>query len=650
VIAVEAIMRFILPLGLVPLYGGLAACGSSKGSGDDSAPQADDSSPGDDSGPVGDDSGPGGDDSGTNEGECGNESVPGFTTPSDPTCENTIATSKIDAELEWSMETWKVDPGSNYILSAPVVASLTDDNDDGAIDQHDTPDILVVTFDPDIWTVGTLRAVSGDGSGELWSATPMYLGTYVGVAAADIDGDGMVEVLVPVQDYTIAAFEHDGTPKWTSEQAPFDVLHWAGSGNAAHIADMDHDGTPEIVVGNTIYDNEGNFLAAGTHGYAQSTTVGSAPTTADIDGDGVDDLIGGNAVYRLDGSDLWYNGLEVAFPAVADVDLDGAPDIVVAGDGNVRIDDAAGNVLVPAVEIPSTGGSSWGGAPVVADFDGDGAPEVGVASWDNFTVFDSDLSILWSATTHDYTSGITGATAFDFDGDGSAEVVYGDEQSIWVLSGVDGSVRGRIDHVSATWLEYPIVVDVDGDREAEIVAVSNPGIQVYGSVDGSWPSGRRIWNEYGYHITNVNDDGTIPDVEAASWETHNTFRSGDLTAGEALSAPDLSVTPTSVCEEECDDGTLVVWAQVANEGAVDLGVPVRFTVYAVQGATRTVVADVEGPTGVPVGTVSDASEIRIPGFDASAAESLVVRVDSDEAECNDANNEAEIPGPFCTGD
>ena len=635
-------MRIVLPLSLFPIYGVVAACGSSKGSGDDSAPQSDDSGRGDDSGPGGDDSGPNG-------GECGDESVPGSTAPSDPTCENTIATSDVDVELEWSMEVWKEDPDSNCILSPPVVASLNDDNDDGAIDELDTPDILVVTFDPKIWTVGTLRAVSGDGSGELWSATPMYLGTYVGVAAADIDGDGMVEVLVPVQDYRIAAFEHDGTPKWTSDQAPFDVVHWAASGNAVHVADMDHDGNPEIIVGSTIYDSEGHFLAAGTHGYAQSSYYGSAATTADIDGDGVDDLIGGNAVYELDGTDLWYNGLEVGFPAVADFDLDGAPDIVVAGEGNVRIDDAEGAVLVPSVEIPSTLGESWGGPPVVADFDGDGAPEVGVASWDNFTVFDSDLSILWTVTTHDYTSGITGATAFDFDGDGSAEVVYGDEQSIWVLSGVDGSVRSRTDHASATWLEYPIVVDVDGDGEAEIVAVSTPGIQVYGSVDGSWPSGRRIWNEYGYHITNVNDDGTIPEVEASSWETHNTFRSGDLTAGEALSAPDLSVTPTSVCEEECDDDTLVVWAQVANEGAVDLDVPVRFTVYAVQGATRTVVAEVEGPAGVPVGTVSDASEIRIPGFDASGAESLVVRVDSDEAECNEENNETEIPGPFCTG-
>jgi hypothetical protein len=632
-------------LGVFPLCL-LAACGSSKGSGDDSATASDDSNPEDDSGTGGDDSGSGGDDSGTSKGECGDESLPGFSTTSDPTCENTIATGKLETVLEWSA-TWKELPSSNYILSPPVVASLTDDNSDGAIDEHDTPDIIVVTFDPNAWTVGALRATSGDGSGELWTATPSYIGSYTAAGAADIDGDGVVEVLVAGADYKIAAFENDGTPKWISDQAPLDVKHWAGSGDAPHIADMDHDGTPEIIVGNTIYDNEGHFLAAGTHGYAQSSYYGSTPTTADIDGDGVDDVIGGDAVYRLDGSDLWYNGGEVGFPAVADFNLDGEPDIVVAGEGNIRIDDAEGNVLVPSVEIPSTFGDSWGGAPVVADFDGDGEPEVGVASWDNFTVFDADLSILWSVTTHDYTSGITGATAFDFDGDGSAELVYSDEQSIWVLSGLDGSVRSHSGHVSHTWLEYPIVVDVDGDDHAEIVLVGDDGLQVFGSADDSWPAGRRIWNEYAYHLTNVNDDGTVPEVEEPSWESHNTYRSGDLTAGDALTAPDLSVTSTSVCEEECSEDTLVVWVQVANEGAVDLDVPARFTVYAVQGTTRTVVAEVGGPGSVPVGTAMDASEIRITGFDASATDSLVVHVDSDEAECDDGNNETEIPGPFC---
>ena len=32
-----------------------------------------------------------------------------------------------------------------------------------------------------------------------------------------------------------------------------------------------------------------------------------------------------------------------------------------------------------------------------------------------------------------------------------------------------------------------------------------------------------IWNQYGYHVNNVNDDGTIPVTESPSWRTHNTW-------------------------------------------------------------------------------------------------------------------------------
>ena len=90
-----------------------------------------------------------------------------------------------------------------------------------------------------------------------------------------------------------------------------------------------------------------------------------------------------------------------------------------------------------------------------------------------------------------------------------------------------------------------------------------------------------------------------------------------------------------------------MYEQAANEGAVDLTVPVRYEVYGVQGTTRTLIASASGPATLPVGTVAASDTIRITGFVPASADAVVVVVTSDEGDCVAANNEVEIPGPFC---
>ena len=81
-------------------------------------------------------------------------------------------------------------------------------------------------------------------------------------------------------------------------------------------------------------------------------------------------------------------------------------------------------------------------------------------------------------------------------------------------------------------VEYPIVVDVDNDGSAEILIVSNDniqpgsdyGLQVISDSKGRWVPARHILNQEAYHVTNVNDDGTIPRHETPSWKLNNSFR------------------------------------------------------------------------------------------------------------------------------
>jgi hypothetical protein len=163
-------------------------------------------------------------------------------------------------------------------------------------------------------------------------------------------------------------------------------------------------------------------------------------------------------------------------------------------------------------------GGGRGGPPTIADFDNDGLPEIGVAGAYRYVVLETNGTVKWQQPIQDGSSNFTGSSVFDFDGDGTAEVVYGDEVYLRVYRGTTGEVLYQLAKSSGTATEYPVIADVDGDGNAEIVAGANSlfgfgpqnGIYVIGDRNNTWVNTRQIWNQHTYHITNVNDDGTIP--------------------------------------------------------------------------------------------------------------------------------------------
>jgi hypothetical protein len=192
--------------------------------------------------------------------------------------------------------------------------------------------------------------------------------------------------------------------------------------------------------------------------------------------------------------------------------------------------------------------SNGGGAPLVADLDGDGVPEIGLAGTTKYMVYGASGSLKWSITTRDANSGLTGSTAFDFNGDGQSEIVYSDDSKLRIMRGSDGVVLFETAQSSWTGTEYPVVADIDGDGKAEIVAVANSfliagdnarGIFVYEDANDNWVVTRPIWNQHSYHVTNVNNDGTIPTQEENPLEVFNGFRAQALAEGCAYAQPDL---------------------------------------------------------------------------------------------------------------
>jgi hypothetical protein len=590
---------------------------------------------------------------------CDTGALPGFEAPVDESCKTDPVTGTFTPVVEWKMDTFSTEEVEGFtstkIMMQPVVASLTDDDGDGDADSDDVPDILVVTYDEMASAWGTLRALSGDGTQEHWSvwgSEDAPLQAQGGLAVGDIDGDGWVDIVAAASG-SVVAFDVAGTVKWRSDDIRAHIRNIA---DAPSISDMDHDGVPEIVVGRAVLDNKGKLVGAGEHGFGGvgDANAGSASFAADLDGDGAEEVVTGNSAFGKDGAKRWYNGLPDGYPAVADFDRDGDPEIVVSGRGELRLQDHEGKKLW-SIAIPGAAEAYYGGPPTIADFDGDGEPEIGVAAGSRYSVVEADGRVLWQAVTDDASSGNTGSAVFDFEGDGVAEVVYADQTRLWVFDGRDGSVRLESDqHSNATWLEYPVVADVDADGHAEIVVVHNDGlgygpyngISVFGDADDSWMPGRRIWNQHAWFGTNATEDGGIPAKAEPSWMLANSFRSGDVSAADGVVSPDLVLAEGDLCELSCDEGDLHVRVHVGNQGAgsVTTAASPRLEVATVIDGVETAL-DPVALGGIPGGAYQDSLQLVIP--DASTLDALRFRVVSDDLECDDTNNELTIDGPFC---
>lgn len=446
-----------------------------------------------------------------------------------PDCTESAPADSFSPEVQW---TWTAPTGQGSLIT-PLVANFTDDNNDGAVDLCDIPDVVVTVVEQ--FQSGTMYLLSGDDGKEIF-AFKSPIDPNITPALGDIDGDGLVEVVAASPSGQLIAFENDGTLKWTGDTGGWTQII-SSYCTAIALYDLDGNGTVEILAAFEVFDSNGKRLFGipgnGTE-YPVETYWCPTPTAADLDGDGKLEVLFGHKTYHADGTLYWSLNAKPGHPHVANLDADPEPEVYLATADGISVIEHNGTVKFGPVRPtdPNVSARCWGKPGVIHDFDGDAKADMATGSCSDYSVYlmTSTATPKWSAPVTDL-SGLATGTAFDFLGDGVADAIYADETKIYVYDGNTGKLELESPRTSGTLIEYPVVADVDNDGSAEIVVVSNflgsgsgATVTVLRDAQDRWIQARRIWNQHAYHVTNVREDGTIPKTMKKNWQLLNTFR------------------------------------------------------------------------------------------------------------------------------
>jgi len=278
---------------------------------------------------------------------------------------------------------WPIKVGSDAqasyrILSRPAIADLTGDG---------LPEVIVALSDGRLYVYGANGAPVPGWPASIGEAADTF-GNHVidsSPVVADLDGDGMPEIVVGAYDKNVYAYHANGVLAW--KFATNDVV--VGTPAIGEL-DSTRPGL-ETVIGSGdrfvyVIDKDGNQVWKRPTGWI----VRSSTLLADIDGDGDLEILIGSDDHKVwawhhDASMVagWpqtTGGAIASSPVMADVDGDGQADIVVGSDDTKIYAWKADGSLVSG--WPMAAGYPVKGAPAVGNLDGDQEFEVVAGNFD----------------------------------------------------------------------------------------------------------------------------------------------------------------------------------------------------------------------------------------------------------------------------
>jgi hypothetical protein len=431
-------------------------------------------------------------------------------------------------------------------------------SDDGVIVQHLAPGNYALL----------ISARSGSGAYQLTSAfvpgssalDPLTVGQLPeAVAVADVNGDGIPDLIVANgNDNTVRVLlgNGDGTYHYLNNDPTQGTFTVGTHPDAVAVADLNGDGKLDLIVANygdlnTPVPGSVSVLLGngdGTFQPAQTFPVGFGATSvavADVDGDGIPDLVvanfgnpnthdpgsvsvllgNGNGTFRPPVN--YATGPGPASVAVADVNGDGIPDLVVANQYGNTVSVLLGNrdgTFRSAVNYPvGTGPTSV----TVADVNGDGVPDLIVTN-----ISDNTVSVLLGNGAGTFQPGPTLSTGLgpvaaavaDVNGDGTLDLVVANEydRSVSVFLGNGkGSFQAAQKVPVGFGPRSVVLADVNGDGIPDLIVANkfdNSVIVLPGNGDGTFQARPILAAGQGPQsvaVADVNGDG-VPDLIVAN--------------------------------------------------------------------------------------------------------------------------------------